>query len=88
MGGMGGTGERAAGERAAGGPGTSFEEIRSRLDGIAEDLADLARAKLMDAVETGSADAAAAERRLLRARRAVLKAGALLRGAEAPEDAG
>jgi hypothetical protein len=61
---------------------TGLEDIRARLAAIAEDIADLAQAKLREAVETGSADAAAGERRLSRARRAVLKAEALLRGAE------
>jgi hypothetical protein len=55
-------------------------ELSSRLEEIAEEIADLARTKLREATETGSAAAAAEERRLGRARRAVLKAAALLGG--------
>jgi flagellar biosynthesis/type III secretory pathway protein FliH len=55
-------------------------ELSSRLEEIAEEIADLAHAKLREAIETGSAAAAAEERRLGRARRAVLKAAALLGG--------
>ena len=60
-----------------------LQDLRSRLDAIAEELADLGRAKLMEALETGSSGPEAEERRLSRARRAVLKAAALLgEGAE------
>ena len=51
--------------------------LRERLEGIAEELADLAIDRLRAAVE-GDGDAAAEERRLTRARRAVEKAAALL----------
>ncbi|MDP8992843.1 MAG: hypothetical protein M3N31_07325 [Actinomycetota bacterium] len=54
------------------------EEIRHRLEGIAEELADLALARLHQAVEVGEADPAE-ERRITRARRAVEKAAQLLR---------
>ncbi|HYA44101.1 MAG TPA: hypothetical protein VED59_00720 [Acidimicrobiales bacterium] len=54
--------------------------ICSKLEVIAEELADLGMAKLREAIETGSVDAAALERRIGRARRAVEKAGALLLG--------
>jgi hypothetical protein len=53
-------------------------ELRSRLEAIAEELADLGRANLTEALDTGSAALEAEERRLSRARRAVLKAAALL----------
>jgi hypothetical protein len=60
-----------------------LQDLRSRLDAIADELADLARAKLMEALETGNSGPEAEERRLTRARRAVLKAAALLgEGAE------
>ncbi len=55
-----------------------LQAMRSRLDAIAEELADLGRAKLMEALETGRSGAEAEERRLSRARRAVLKAATLL----------
>jgi hypothetical protein len=55
-----------------------LHELRSRLDTIAEELADLGRAKLVEALESGSGAPEAEERRLSRARRAVLKAASLL----------
>jgi len=54
-----------------------LDRLRERLEGIAEDLADLAIGRLRAAVD-GDAGAAAEERRLTRARRAVEKAAALL----------
>lgn len=62
-----------------------FEQLRARLDDIAEEIADLGHARLREAVRTGDAAAAADERRLSRARRSVLKAAALL-GGMAPDD--
>lgn len=53
------------------------DAIRARLEAIAEELADLALARLREAVE-GEAAAASEERRLTRARRAVEKAAAIL----------
>jgi len=55
-----------------------LDHLRERLDGIAEELADLAIDRLRAAVE-GNEGAAAEERRLTRARRAVEKAAGLLR---------
>jgi len=55
-----------------------FDDLRERLEGIAEELADLAIDRLRAAVE-GNGGAAAEERRLTRARRAVEKAAGLLR---------
>ena len=54
------------------------DHLRDRLDGIAEELADLAIDRLRAAVD-GDEGAAAEERRLTRARRAVEKAASLLR---------
>ena len=54
-----------------------LDHLRERLEGIAEELADLAIDRLRAAVD-GDGDAAAQERRLTRARRAVEKAAALL----------
>ena len=60
----------------------STEDVRERLEVIAEELADLALDRLRSATEDGDADAAAEERRITRARRAVEKAVALLRGSD------
>ncbi len=57
-----------------------LESIRARLEGISEELADLALDRLREAVAGDTSDAAADERRLTRARRAVDKAAALLAG--------
>lgn len=64
----------------------AVEELRERLSAIAEELADLALERLRAAVDDGAAtpEAAAEERRLTRARRAVEKAVAVL--SEAPRD--
>ncbi len=62
---------------------TVSERLRAALEDIAEELADMGRAQLSEAIRTDSKAAVAAERRLSRARRAVLKAAALL--AEAGE---
>ena len=61
--------------------GTDYEDLRQRLDGIAEELADLALDRLRAGVE-GDVDAVGDERRLTRARRAVEKAAYLLSGGE------
>lgn len=60
-----------------------FEEIRSRLEGIAEELADLAIVRLRESIDAGGAEYPVDEKRLTRARRAVEKAMHLL---EAPDD--
>jgi len=54
------------------------DHLRERLEGIAEELADLAIERLRAAVD-GNETAAAEERRITRARRAVEKAANLLR---------
>jgi hypothetical protein len=68
--------------------GDRLQELRTTLDAIAEELADMGRAKLVEALGSGSKAPQAEERRLSRARRAVLKAAALLsvNGADGPED--
>ena len=58
------------------------ESIRRRLEDIAEAIADLALERLRESVERGDQEAAAAEKRLTRARRAVVKAAHLLAKAE------
>ncbi len=61
-----------------------FQEIKARLDAIAEELADLALERLRESIDAGGVELPVDERRLSRARRAVEKAAALL--AE-PDDA-
>ena len=56
-----------------------FDEIRGRLEGIAEELADLAIARLRESIDAGGNELPVDERRLTRARRAVEKAAAILR---------
>ena len=59
------------------GPG-ELEELRDRLQAVADDLADLALDRLRLAVDEGDPALAGDERRLTRARRAVEKAIAVL----------
>ncbi len=56
-----------------------LDDVRRRLEAISAELADLALDRLRAALDEGGAVHAAEERRLTRARRAVEKAGALLR---------
>jgi hypothetical protein len=60
-----------------------FDDIRHRLEGIAEELADLAIERLRESIDAGGTELPVDERRLTRARRAVEKAAGLLR---APDD--
>ncbi|MGB1506143.1 MAG: hypothetical protein ACPHJY_05120 [Acidimicrobiales bacterium] len=62
-----------------------FDEIRSRLESIAEELADLAIIRLRESIDAGGTEYPVDEKRLTRARRAVEKAIHLL--AE-PDDRG
>jgi hypothetical protein len=61
-----------------------FEDIKARLEGIAEELADLAIVRLQESVDAGGYELPVDERRLTRARRAVEKAIAVL---SEPDDA-
>ena len=56
-----------------------FEDIRQRLDQIAEELADLAIVRLRESIDAGGTELPVDERRLTRARRAVEKAASILR---------
>ena len=56
-----------------------FDDIRSRLETIAEELADLAIVRLRESIDAGGTELPVDERRLTRARRAVEKAIAVLR---------
>lgn len=55
-----------------------FQEIRARLEAIAEELADLAMERLRESIDAGGRELPIDERRLMRARRAVEKAAAIL----------
>ena len=61
------------------------EDIRRRLEAIAEELADLALARLRDSIAAGDGEVPVDERRITRARRAVERAAGLLAEADAPE---
>jgi hypothetical protein len=56
-----------------------FDDIRQRLESIAEELADLAIARLRESIDAGGTELPVDERRLTRARRAVEKAADILR---------
>jgi hypothetical protein len=62
-----------------------FQDIKGRLDAIAEELADLAIQRLRDSIDARGTALPLDERRLTRARRAVEKAAAIL---SEPDDAG
>ena len=61
-----------------------FDDIRSRLQTISEELADLAIARLRDSIDAGGSELPVDERRLTRARRAVETAIGIL---QEPDDA-
>ncbi|MDZ7731707.1 MAG: hypothetical protein U5R31_00075 [Acidimicrobiia bacterium] len=60
-----------------------FDDIRRRLEGIAEELSDLAMERLRESIDAGGHELPVDEKRLTRARRAVEKAAALL---DEPDD--
>jgi len=60
-----------------------FDEIRSRLEVIAEELADLAMERIKESIDAGGNELPVDERRLSRARRAVEKAIGILREPDA-----
>jgi predicted ABC-type ATPase len=55
-----------------------FDEIRGRLEVIAEELADLAIVRLRESIDAGGHELPVDEKRLTRARRAIVKAIQLL----------
>lgn len=55
-----------------------FDQIRDRLLGISEELADLAIERLQASIDAGGDELPVDERRLTRARRAVEKAASIL----------
>jgi hypothetical protein len=56
-----------------------LDDVRGRLEAIAEELADLAMEALREAIEAGDRGRPAGERRLTQARRSVERAASLLR---------
>jgi hypothetical protein len=60
------------------------DDIRRRLEAIADELAELAMARLRDSIDAGGTELPVDEKRLTRARRAVEKAVHLL---DEPDDA-
>lgn len=56
-----------------------FDDIRIRLEAIAEELADLAIQRLRESIDAGGHELPVDEKRLTRARRAVEKAASILR---------
>ncbi|HUP74369.1 MAG TPA: hypothetical protein VM282_15105 [Acidimicrobiales bacterium] len=55
-----------------------FDDIRTRLEAISEELTDLAIARLRDSIDNGGHELPVDEKRITRARRAVEKAIGLL----------
>ena len=56
-----------------------FDDIRSRLEAIAEELTDLAIIRLRESIDAGGTELPVDEKRLTRARRAVEKAVNILK---------
>lgn len=56
-----------------------FENLRERLEQIAEELADLAIMRLRESIDAGGHELPVDEKRITRARRAVEKAASILR---------
>jgi predicted ABC-type ATPase len=56
-----------------------FDDIRARLEAIAEELTDLGMQRLRESIDAGGHELPADEKRLTRARRAVEKAAYILK---------
>ncbi|HEY9555804.1 MAG TPA: hypothetical protein VIR58_03655 [Acidimicrobiales bacterium] len=56
-----------------------FDDIRSRLETISEELADLGMQRLRESIDAGGTELPVDEKRLARARRSVEKAIGILR---------
>ena len=63
-----------------------FDDIRHRLESIAEELADLAIVRLRESIDAGGHELPVDEKRLSRARRAVEKAITILRDPDELDD--
>jgi hypothetical protein len=61
-----------------------LDDIRARLEAIAEELADLAMESLRQAIDAGEQRRPAEERRLTQARRSVERAASLIRTDDDP----
>ncbi|MCU1354668.1 MAG: hypothetical protein JWM89_86 [Acidimicrobiales bacterium] len=55
-----------------------FEQIKERLEAIEEEMAELAIVRLRESIDAGGSEIPVDERRLTRARRAIVKAIQLL----------
>ena len=55
-----------------------FEQIKGRLEAIEEEMAELAIVRLRESIDAGGSEIPVDERRLTRARRAIVKAIQLL----------
>jgi hypothetical protein len=64
--------------------GADLDDIRARLEAIAEELADLAMESLRQAIDAGEQRRPAEERRLTQARRSVERAASLIRTDDDP----
>jgi hypothetical protein len=56
-----------------------FDDIRSRLESISEELADLSIQRLKESIDAGGTELPVDEKRIARARRSVEKAIGILR---------
>ena len=63
-----------------------FDQIRARLEAIAEELADLAIVRLRESIDAGGTELPVDEKRLTRARRAVEKAVGILKEPDDSQD--
>ena len=68
-----------AGNSISSGRPSEFDDIRGRLETIAEELADLAIVRLRESIDAGGTELPVDEKRLTRARRAVEKAIGILK---------
>lgn len=63
-----------------------FEDIKARLETIEEEMAELAITRLRESIDAGGTEIPVDERRLTRARRAIVKAIQLLEEPDARHD--
>lgn len=63
-----------------------FEDIKVRLEAIEEEMAELAIVRLRESIDAGGNEIPVDERRLTRARRAIVKAIGLLEEPNTRED--
>ena len=63
-----------------------IDAVRSRLESIAEELADMALDRLRESVAAGAEKTSPEERLITRARRSVEKAAVLLGQVDAPDE--